>query len=186
MWRLCPEGKLLFYHCIQRRHARTRIETKASLDDLGGKLSWFLHPDRNVTEARRWDVMVFFYQFAFPPCFVDPAWWPLRGSGTVICEEGGGPPRSPPGENVLEDWEFLLLASLPTMTESRQCLFFSCLSEITASLVIWNKMFDSAGHEECKLHFHHHSLTDQMQILGGYRAWSKKLQNNTYFMPAEH
>lgn len=72
MRRLCPEGKLLFYHCIQRRHERTRIETKASLDDLGGKLSWFLHPDRNVTEARRWDVMVFFLSVCFSSMFCWP------------------------------------------------------------------------------------------------------------------
>lgn len=50
--RLCAEGKPLFYRRVHRRHTRTRIETKASLDTLGGKLSWFLHPDRNVTESR--------------------------------------------------------------------------------------------------------------------------------------
>lgn len=144
--RLCAEGKPLFYRRVHRRHTRTRIETKASLDTLGGKLSWFLHPDRNVTESR-----------LGMRCFSLSLWLFLH---VLLTQLGGlgeeAAPLSAGREKV--SW------TKGTRAE-RVCSFH-------VYLLIWNTMFDGRVQRECKPHFHEESFADQTQILEGQRVWS--------------
>ena len=83
----------------------------------------------------------------FPPCFVDPAWCPWRGSGAVICREGCAAWGM--STAVMLTWQWREKVSKPAVeeeetTESRLCLSFICLSGIAASSVIRHIMFDGS------------------------------------------
>lgn len=97
---------------------------------------------------------VFFrLSLVFPPCFVDPARCPWRGSDAVICREGCAAWGM--SSAVMLTWQWREKVSkqaveeeeereLQDMTESRLCLSFICLSGIAASSVIRHKMFDGS------------------------------------------
>lgn len=135
---------VLSSHCW---HRLTRIETWASLSLFRGKLGWFAQSSR-----RR---MCCFVSLWFSFLFCWPSLMPLREKQR--CYLQGGMCRMRGALSVVLTWyweeksvnelrwrgSLCFWHQLQEMTESRRCLSLFCLSEIAASLVIRNTMFDS-------------------------------------------